>query len=259
MTDSAKYIIGTSGYSFTDWLGPFYPPGTKRSEMFEYYARQFQALEVNFTFYAIPNPRILERMASRAPADFAFWVKANQETTHKQNRAVNSEFVANLEPLRAAGKLSGVLLQFPQSFRRTIENRKYLSAVLEDFKSLPAAVEFRHDSWDAPAALEALRERNVTLVVPDAPSVRGLFRPPPTATSRIAYLRLHSRDPKQWYRGMAERYDYLYSQEELKSILLQWVPLQEQVDRIYAFFNNCHRGQAAQNAEAFRRILGEIS
>ncbi|HUT59299.1 MAG TPA: DUF72 domain-containing protein [Phycisphaerae bacterium] len=256
--NASKYIVGTSGYSFDDWVGPFYPPGTRRGEMLSHYAQRFETVELNFTFYRMPVPRTLARMADNTPPDFGFWVKANREITHEQRREPAAEFIAALAPLRDAGKLQGVLLQFPQSFRRTVGARKFLAAALEDFAALPTAVEFRHRSWEHPATLAGLRERDVALVVPDAPAIADLFRPEPTVTGRFGYLRLHSRDADGWYAGMARRYDYSYTAAQLADINDTWAPLAEQVEKVYAFFNNCHRGQAAANAEAFRRIIGQI-
>ena len=258
MDMSEKYIVGTSGYSFPDWVGNFYPEGTKREQMLELYVKRFEAVEVNYTYYRMPTAKTLDKMARTSPEAFTFWVKANRATTHEQDRSVAREFLENLEPLRATDKLAGVLLQFPQSFHRTVVNRTYLASAIEDFQSAPLAVEFRHCSWEHPATVEGLRQRDVTVVIPDAPDLQGLFRPAPAVTNRTGYLRLHSRDASKWYAGAAERYDYNYSREELLAMLASWQELADKTDRVFAFFNNCHRGQAAENARAFRRILGQI-
>jgi uncharacterized protein YecE (DUF72 family) len=254
-----KWLIGTSGYSFADWVGPFYPAGTRTGDMFRRYVEHFTCVELNFTFYAMPAARTLARLAAASPEAFQFWVKVNRQITHDGQTAPAAEFLAALDPLQSSNRLAGVILQFPQSFHRTVEHRKFLAAALERFAAVPSAVEFRHASWDHPSTFEGLRDRRVTLVVPDAPPVEGLFRPAPAVTSRTGYLRLHSRRADQWYAGMAERYDYSYSEAELRGILDDWSRLEEGADRVYAFFNNCHRGQAAQNAESMRRILGQVN
>jgi len=258
MNAGDRYIVGTSGYSFNDWVGTFYPPGTKAGDMFGLYAEHFQTVEVNYTFYRMPSVGTMDSLARRSPPGFTFWVKANQQITHEADRSPVKAFIEGLSPLTQADKLAGVLLQFPQSFHRTVDNRKFLAAAIAGFAAVPLAAEFRHYSWDHPSTFEGLRDRNVAMVVPDAPDIRGLFRPAPTVTGRTGYLRLHSRDADKWYAGAAERYDYSYSDGELRQIISDWSSLQEQVDKVYAFFNNCHRGQAAQNAEAFRRIVGQI-
>jgi len=258
MAQGRKFIIGTSGYSFTDWVGTFYPPEATQREMFSYYVQAFSTVELNFTYYRMPVPNTLEKLAGRSPAGFTFWVKANQELTHKGNLAIAGEFVEGLSPLRDAGKLAGVLVQFPQSFHRTPDSRKYLADVVENLASVPLAVEFRHSSWQTPETLASLRQRKVTLVAPDVPDIASLYHSPAAATTTTGYLRLHSRDASKWYTGGADRYDYSYSPDELKQIAEEWSALKEPLDEVYVFFNNCHAGQAARNAQEFHRIVAGL-
>jgi len=258
MITSPTFRIGTSGFSFKDWVGTFYPAGTRSGDMLGQYVRHFDIVELNFTYYRMPTARTIERLATVTPDGFLFWVKANQETTHKYNRGVCGQFIENVQPMAEAGKLAGVLLQFPQSFHRTVETRKYLAGTLDDFESLPLAVEFRHRSWEHPSVASGLRDRNVTLVVPDVPDLDGLFHSPAVATTATGYLRLHSRTAEKWYAGGAERYDYNYSREEMSDIIRDWTSLDEPLEQVFAFFNNCHRGQAAENAEAFSKLLEEM-
>jgi len=253
-----NYTVGTSGYSFADWIGPFYPATASKHNMFEHYVQHFDAVELNYTFYRMPAVRTLESLARRSPARFEFWVKANQRTTHEGDLSVIPEFVDSLQPLREAGKLAGVLLQFPQSFHRTVATRKFLGAALESFNGVHRAVEFRHHSWNHPATMTGLRDYNITLVVPDVPALPGLFRRGATATTTTGYLRLHSRNAERWYGSSVQRYDYDYSVEEMQGLLEEWAQLGEKLDKTYAFFNNCHGGQAARNAEAFGRILEQM-
>ncbi len=256
--DPATYLVGTSGYSFTDWVGPFYPPGTDKRQMFDAYVRAFPTVEVNYTFYRMPTARTLASLARRSPPEFTCWLKAHQRTTHEGDRSAADPYLAELTPLSEAGKLAGVLLQFPQSFHRTVANRKYLAATVADFQSVPLAVEFRHRSWQHPSTVAGLRDRGVTLAIPDVPDIATLYHHPPELTTPTGYFRLHSRNADNWYAGAVERYDYLYSQDELARFAAQWAQIEDQADRVFVYFNNCHRGQAAANAEAFRRILGQI-
>ncbi len=258
MDERDKYIIGTSGFSFTDWVGTFYPAGTRSGDMFDQYVQHFTAVELNFTFYSMPGTRTFESLLARSPEGFEFWVKVNKAITHERELAQADAFLAATAPLTAARKLAGLILQFPQSFHRTVENRKFLAEALEKFTGPPLAVEFRDRSWEHASTYEGLRSRGVALVVPDAPPIAGLFHPPPMATAPIAYLRLHSRNAANWYKGEADRYDYDYSDRELREIADNWAPVEAQASRVYTMFNNCHRGQAARNAEAFRHILGQI-
>jgi uncharacterized protein YecE (DUF72 family) len=254
-----RYRIGTSGYSFGDWVGTFYPPETQSRDMFGQYVPHFETVEINYTFYRVPTARTIESICRRSPEGFRFWVKANQATTHHGERSVAGPFADALAPMIEAGKLAGVLLQFPQRFHRTVANRKFLAAALDDLKGLPLAVEFRHRSWEHSSVVAGLRARSVTLAVPDVPKLHGLYRPGPLVTTRTGYLRLHSRDASKWYAPEGvDRYDYSYSHEELAELVEAWEAIDEPMDEVYTFFNNCHHGQAAQNAEALRRILGQI-
>lgn len=258
MSSGIKHIVGTSGYSFTDWLGAFYPAGTKQKDMFDLYAQHFKAVELNFTFYRLEAASTLAKLAQKSPNDFQFWVKANRKITHEPDRRAASQFLENLQSLSSSGKLSGVLLQFPQSFHRTVANRQYLATTLADLDSVPLAVEFRHYSWEHSSTLSSLTDRNVTLVIPDCPKIKGLYRPEPAVTSSTGYLRLHSRNADKWYAGMAQRYDYNYTDAELKSLAKTWSQLGKELRQVFTFFNNCHHGQAAQNAESFRKILSRL-
>jgi len=249
-----KFLVGTSGYSFRDWVGTFYPPGTRAKDMFAFYIRHFRTVEINSTFYRMPSAATLDAMARPTPSDFGFWVKAHQSITHERDLGVVKEFREALGPLQARGQLAGVLLQYPQSWHRTVANRRTLQGALDAFASVPAAVEFRHGSWDHPATFDGLRQRGVTLVVPDVPDIGSLFRPKAALTSRTGYLRLHSRQGASWYAGGAERYDYDYSDEELRGLCDTWSILADKADRIFVFFNNCRHGQAAKNARRFTEI-----
>src|SRR2546422_5896253 len=146
---AAMILLGTSGYSFPDWVGPFYPSGLERSKMLDYYARQFKTVEVNATYYRIPPPSTMAAMERKTPADFEFIVKAHQEMTHKQTHDPNiyEAFHAALKPLADARKLSGVLAQFPQAFHRSDENEGFLLMLQERMQGVPLFIEFRHNSW----------------------------------------------------------------------------------------------------------------
>lgn len=250
-----KFIVGTSGYSFDDWVGGFYPAGTRRGEMFGHYIRHFRTVELNYTYYRMPSGRTMQSFSDKSPDGFLFWVKANKVFTHEQDRATAGEFLSGVQPLRDTGKLAGILLQFPQRFHRTADNRKYLASVAEDFISVPLAVEFRHGSWDHPSTLAGLKDRNISLVVPDVPTIEGLYRPHPAVTTDTGYLRLHSRNAANWYGGMAKRYDYSYSDDELREMLDGLSDLVGRIKQMFCFFNNCHKGSAAANALSLRKML----
>jgi len=251
--------VGTSGFRYADWRGKFYPPDLPEAEMLSYYARHFPCVELNFTYYGIPSPATLERMVERTPEDFKFWVKANEATTHKLDRSVAAQFNEALAPAREAGRLAGILCQFPYSFRNTSRNRAYLAALREDFPHDPLVVEFRNAQWAREPVYEFLRYHGLGFCCVDEPRLRGLMPPVAVATAPVAYVRFHSRDATKWYEsGGKERYNYLYRRDELE----EWLPRVQQLSReaesVYIFFNNCHAGHAAVNAQEFKRLLAEI-
>ena len=116
------------------------------------------------------------------------------------------------------------------------------------------AVEFRHCSWEHPSVASGLRDRGAILVIPDVPDLDGLYHSPAAATAPTGYLRLHSRTAAKWYAGPVERYDYNYSEQEMQNLISDWSALDEPLEQVFVFFNNCHSGQAAENAEAFRAL-----
>ncbi|MGB9879159.1 MAG: DUF72 domain-containing protein, partial [Anaerolineae bacterium] len=131
--------IGTSGYSYEDWVGPYYPTELPKTDWLAFYAREFQACEINFTFYRLPDARTLAAMADKTPAGFLFTVKATQELTHKRedNADLFPKFVHALKPLIETDKFGCVLAQFPYSFYPNRENRDYLKAFRDAMAGLP--------------------------------------------------------------------------------------------------------------------------
>ena len=259
MTENPEIHIGTSGYQYEDWRGTFYPQTLETRDMLAHYAQHFGVVELNFTYYGIPKPQTIERMVRLTPPDFQFFVKANEATTHKQDRSVVQAFKDGIEPARAAGKLAGILAQFPWAFKNYPDNRRYLGELSEDFRGYPLIVEFRHASWIRPPVFQFLRERGLGFCCVDEPSIAGLVPPIAEATTETGYIRFHSRDASKWFGGDSkERYNYLYSKEEMA----EWIPrirkLADEVKRIYIFFNNCHAGHAAVNATQFKDMLAEL-
>ena len=251
--------IGTSGYRYADWKGAFYPKGLPEKEELAYYAERFRTVELNFTYYRIPNARTIESMVRRTPDGFTFWVKANEATTHKQDPEAAKPFNEALAPARDAGRLAGILFQFPYSFRNVAANRAWLARLPEDFPHDPLVVEFRNAGWANDAVYAFLRTHRLGFCCVDEPDLKGLMPRVAVATAPTAYVRFHSRDASKWYEGGGkERYNYLYSRDELQ----EWLPKVQQLDaeaeNVYLFFNNCHAGSAAVNAQDFKQLLAEI-
>ena len=253
-----KVRLGTSGYSFRDWVGPFYPEGTPASEYLPLYARHFDSVEVNSTYYGIPHPRVMEQMARKTPDGFHFVVKLNKAMTHESSTDAKlyRDFLDILEPLKAAGKYDGLLGQFPWGFKRDADHERHLVAIRELLVDEPLHVEFRHDSWLTPELKPWLEQYQLGYCVVDEPRLEGLLPPVALVTTEDAYVRMHGRNAKSWWQGdRSSRYDYDYSQRELEEWITRIQELAQQARRTYLFFNNCHAGQAARNAKLMQELL----
>ncbi len=252
--------IGTSGFSYEDWVGPYYPEGLPKQDWLEFYAKEFKTLEINFTYYRMPTPRTLAQMAHKVPADFLFTVKATQEMTHARDAdpAMFGKFIESLHPLVEADKFGAVLAQFPASFHNTPENVAYLKKFREQWGTLPVVVEFRNVGWLTEESFELLRKEDLGFCCVDEPRLKGLFPPIARATSGVGYVRFHGRNAKKWWQHEQayERYDYTYKQEELQ----EWTPkieqLNQETQKTFVFANNHYRGQGIDTARQLKLMLG---
>jgi uncharacterized protein YecE (DUF72 family) len=250
---------GTSGYSYLDWVGDFYPEGTRPERMLGYYCTQFPLVELNFTFYRPPTRGMLLRLASRTPAGFQFVVKVPQAISHERSPLELPGFRYAVEGLERRGQLAGLLCQFPQSLHCTRPACDWVGTLAGELGHLRLAVEFRHRSWDRPGLPAWLAEKGLDLVAVDVPAIGALFPGGWRRAGATAYVRLHSRNAEKWYRSGEERYDYAYSDDELG----EWVEelarqdIEGGTERALLLFNNCQRGQAAINARRMQQLLGE--
>jgi len=194
-------VIGTSGYSFPDWVGNFYPLHIERSRMLDFYAKQFPAVEVNATYYRIPPPSTMHAMERKTPPGFEFVVKTHHDMTHKQSLdpELHDSFQRAIAPLEDAGKLSGLLAQFPQGFHRTREHERFLLELKQRLPDAPLFVEFRHASWIADDLFPWLREHGLRFVSVDEPDLPGLLGVYSRATGDLAYVRFHGRNKRTWH------------------------------------------------------------
>lgn len=252
--------LGTSGFSFPDWSGVFYPAGLSRKGWLAFYAGRFNTLELNSTYYRILPPSSTAAMVASVPPGFTFCVKLNSAMTHERNAgdAQWKAFVDMLSPLREAGCLGPVLAQFPWSFPLSEEAFQTLSGIRERLGDLPAAAEFRHERWYSREVLQRVVETGFSPVAVDLPDLPGLPGPDLSVTGDIAYTRLHGRNSAKWWTGGALRYDYAYTPAEL----MEWGKRVRKMARAaggaYVFFNNCHMGRAALDARTMGRILEEL-
>jgi uncharacterized protein YecE (DUF72 family) len=256
--------VGTCGYAYKDWIGPFYPAKIKSSEMLGYYAARFRAVEIDASYYGVPAASTVAGMNARTPSDFRFSFKATQSVTHTPDpRADRIHDDARLlrerlEPLRDAGKLAAVLLQFPNGFQPSPDNEAYLRAVAEAFAGLPLVAEFRHRLWQDAATLTLLREIGAGWSNVDMPALDTLVAPASDATSNIGYVRFHGRNAAQWWTGdNVTRYAYDYVPDELAPWTDRIAEIDEQVEDVFAFFNNHAMGSAARDATLLEAMLEE--
>jgi uncharacterized protein YecE (DUF72 family) len=250
--------IGTSGYSYPDWVGGFYPAGTSSQKMFSHYIRHFPLVELNYTFYRPAEKSSLLRLAHKASKEFQFIVKLHRSLSHEHDLSGAPAIREAIDALQNENRLLGLLCQYPQEFHYTKQNLGRLEALAHKFPGHEMAVEFRHQSWHVPEVTDWLRQRQLNLVSVDVPSIPSLYPRRLVLSGRLIYIRLHSRNKDAWYANDKSRYDYLYSDKEL----LEWIDALTQAadkaDRALMLFNNCHSSQAAMNAQRVQQLLSQL-
>ncbi len=236
--------IGCSGWNYDDWKGRLYPAREPRRRWLGLYAERFDTVEVNTTFYRLPNRDAVAAWVQQTPAGFTFAVKASRYLTHvKRLRELGEgirRFYERIEPLLEASRLGPVLWQLPENFHRDDER---LAAWLRALPDGRHTIEFRHPSWFVPQVLDALRERGVALTIGDHPK-----RPFQSheATADWRFVRFHYGS-----RGR----DGNYSATEIET----WgrrIAAWRRTGEVYAYFNNDWQGFAPANATALIRRLG---
>jgi uncharacterized protein YecE (DUF72 family) len=303
MLGSVAVRIGTCSWADEALSKHWYPPGTAAGDRLAYYAQHFDTVEVDSTYYRLPSEEMVQKWAERTPEDFVMHVKAfglmtrhpvklealppdlrdaapvdEKGRVERPSREFRGEifrrFLEALEPLRATGRLGGILFQFPSYVVYKDRSVDYLRWAREQVGDDEMLVEFRHVSWldeeHRDDTLRLLEELEAGNVIVDAPRIEGAKNLVPTVlavTSPTAYVRFHGRNAETWNKrggSAAERFDYLYSDEELQEWVEPLRDLSEQAENAYAFFNNNatspdgHGGrtaQAAANAKALQRLL----
>jgi len=274
--------IGTSGWNYPSgngtWNGIFYPPARRRPKGFD-----------ELTFYGQPRPDVTRRWAERTPANFEFSVKLYQKFTHprmfkerlasglpddaraepavldalaRPNDADLDAFRRGIDPLASSGRLGALLAQFPASFKDTPSSRDYLADLLRALAGYPVAVELRHRSWsdEIGGTLALLNTFGAAWVQIDEPkfrfSIRQNYLP---NVEGFYYMRLHGRNAAAWWRhGKSEdRYDYLYTADELKEFTDTAAAAKQLVKKLYLYTNNHFSAKSVANAAMIKQQLGE--
>jgi len=244
-------ILGTSGWSYKEWIGPFYKRGEKR--MLTAYSKVFKTAEINSTFYRYPAKGMAMGWLRYTPTDFVFTAKVPRLITHEKRLALKegveddlTRFLELMEPLSLNGKLGCLLIQLPPSL-------EYNPGLLEDFfQTLPAnikfAVEFRDISWMREETWQLLRKHSVAYTIVDEP----LLPPDIQVTSEIVYFRWHGKGTRPWY-------NYEYTKNELEPWVPQVREVTEKAETVYGFFNNHYHGYAVENCLQTLEMLGQLT
>lgn len=256
----AKILIGTSGFSYDDWKDNFYPIHLPQSGFLSFYCQEFNTVELNFSYYRIPTLSQCRQMLEKSGHKVEFIIKAFKGLTHEITDQsipeILPQFKDPIAPFSQGNTLGAILLQFPQSFHYTPSSRVYLQSLIKGLSPMPVCVEFRQREWLKDSVYTTLKELNAGFVCVDEPPLRDLLPPVVVATSDIGYIRFHGRNRSKWYTGDAkERYDYLYSEDELKGWLPKIYTLAEQTEKVFIFFNNHKKAQAITNARMMMDLL----
>jgi len=298
MAEASGIRIGTCSWAEKSLLasGEFYPKGvTSADERLRYYASNFDTVEVDSTYYAIPALQTTALWAQRTPTEFTFHIKVYGALTGhgidprtlpkplrelvppaERNRqsiritdpallhTIADAFTASLTPLRDAGKLGLLVFQYPPWFWYKTASLEQILIDQELMGELPLAVEFRHGSWLSEQhrgqVLAFLQQHRICYVTADEPQYGTQATIPflPAVTTDTAYLRLHGRNGENWLKKGAEssaRYDYLYNGEELGSFAKVARELSAKARLVYLMFNNCRAGHAMRNALELARLV----
>ena len=270
MDVAATVRIGVCSFADEGLLKRWYPRGISSPKArLGYYSERFETVEVDSPFYHLPDPAVTGRWAQRTPPGFLFHVKAHKSMTgHEeadQERAF-AEFRASIEPLELSGKLRSILLQYHPRVLKSREAKEELECVRPLLDPLVPLVEFRHRSWleddERADTLAFLEENGLAYVSVDAPPTRASNVLPPVAaaTHRVAYVRFHGRNVKTWNikaEKSSERFNWMYTPEELSEWVEKLRSLAEHADEVYAMFNNNRDDFAPRSAVLLRGLLDE--
>ena len=263
MANPEGVFLGPAGWSYADWRGTVYPDPLPRGfNPLAFLAAQFDFVEVNTSFYRVPTPKLTQGWVDKTAGfgDFRFWLKLHQSFTHELrfDKPMLDGFRDCLRPLEDAGKLAGLLAQFPYSFHYEPANLAFLADLAGHFRAWPLAVEFRHQGWLDDGVLALFRKRGLIWANIDQPPVAQSLALTALATNpETAYLRLHGRNARDWFSGQGRdaRYDYSYSAVELGRLGEVVARLREQAKKVFISGNNHYKGAAVKNLLQLKEIL----
>jgi uncharacterized protein YecE (DUF72 family) len=254
--------IGPAGWSYLDWAGIAYP--RIRPHGFhetEYLARFFDVIEINTSFYQ-PIRADMARswaMQVRAHPRFQFTAKLWRRFTHDRDAGHDEERAAKqgLNALAEAGKLGALLMQFPWSFKWTKENREYLGSLVMQFLEYPLVLEVRHSSWNSPEAFDLMGELGIGFCNVDQPIIGRSLAPTAETVGPVGYVRLHGRNYNHWFAHSEpyERYNYLYSMDELEPWAKRATRVAERAQSTFVITNNHFEAKGVANALEIEALI----
>ena len=291
---TGRILVGTSSWADPGFVAKWYPKGMPASERLPWYAERFEAVELNSSFYAVPDRSTVHRWVEVTPPGFVFDVKVHRllsrhsagldslppdlrdgaqttgrgrvTLTTELERALAERLVTECAPLADAGKLGAFLVQLTPAFSPRSHDLDELSGLLDALSPHRVAIELRHRGWVEDERAEAtfgwLSERRVSFVGTDSPPGDHMtLMPPVDAVTRddLAYLRLHGRNTDGYLKGktVAERFGWIYSDEELEEIAGRARGLAEQAGDVHVMFNNNRDDDAPSAASRFRQLIGQ--
>ncbi len=257
-----RISIGTCGYSYAEWVGPFYPRGTKQPDMLAYYAERFDALEIDSSYYGVPKRGSMEKLVRVTGETFRVALKLPGTLTHDaaEGSPLHPDaglFAESIAPLAESGKLAVLLAQFPGAFRPNDATRDHLRVLRDAFPDVALAVEFRHRDWQTNDTLELLASLDLAWTNVDEPHFDTLLRPASDVTGPVGYVRFHGRSAATWWKPdtPGDRYTYDYSIEELEPWSERVLDIAGAAPETFAFFNNHRFGSATIDARKLAALV----
>ncbi|HEY2799545.1 MAG TPA: DUF72 domain-containing protein [Chthoniobacterales bacterium] len=292
-----RILVGTASWSDPGFVERWYPPKLPVGDRLPWYAQHFNLVEVNSSFYAVPEPRLVERWCRATPDEFVFDVKLHRllsrhaatlktlppalqkvaeadskgkvALTAKLERALLDQIIGSIEPLRAAGKLGALLLQLSPAFSPRKHALAEIQELLTRLAPCGVVVELRNRNWmegeQLPETLQFFRKAKTTLSLVDAPNEKHFTIVPSDCNEitnpRLAYLRLHGRNAEAYLRGktVAERFNYDYSEMEIEEVTERAQRLAGEAETVHVIFNNNALDFAPHAAARLRVALGQIA
>lgn len=262
MPDAAPNVsVGIAGWTYPDWDGYVYSRDTK--DQLEFVTRYVDLVEVNSTFYRPPSARNSESWVRRTAfnPEFFFTAKLHQDVTHggAVAPAMVRDFHEGFRPMIEAGRLRHLLAQFRYDFADGPEARSHLHRIRDAFGDMTnLTLELRHNSWQAPDALEFLASLGITVAALDYPTASNSFNLREPGVGAHAYLRLHGRNRKAWFSrdaGRDETYNYLYSKPEIEGIKSRILSIARMSSSLTVVANNHYQGKEMVNALQLKSLL----